>query len=75
MRDVARRAPYMHDGSEPTLEAVIDLYNRGGIDRPSRAEYIKPLGLTAQEKADLIAFMKALDGEGYQDSPPAHFPQ
>ena len=43
LRDVARRAPYMHDGSVPTLEAVIDLYNRGGIDRPSRAEEIKPL--------------------------------
>ncbi len=36
LRDVAHRAPYMHDGSVPTLEAVIDLYDRGGIDRPSR---------------------------------------
>ena len=32
----------------------------GGIDRPSRAEDIKPLGLTAQEKADLIAFLDTL---------------
>ena len=47
LRDVARRAPYMHDGSVPTLDAVIDLYDRGGIERPSRAEEIKPLGLTA----------------------------
>jgi cytochrome c peroxidase len=60
LRDVARRAPYMHDGSVPTLEAVIDLYDKGGIDRPSRAEEIKPLGLTAQEKADLIAFLRTL---------------
>ena len=57
LRDVARRAPYMHDGSVATLSEVIDLYNKGGIDRPSRAEDIKPLGLTAQEKADLIAFL------------------
>jgi cytochrome c peroxidase len=60
LRDVARRAPYMHDGSEPTLEAVIDLYDRGGIDRPSRSELIKPLGLTKRDKADLIAFLETL---------------
>lgn len=60
LRDVARRAPYMHDGSVPTLEAVIDLYDRGGIDRPSRSELIKPLHLTAGEKADLVAFLKTL---------------
>ena len=58
LRDVARRPPYMHDGSVATLSDVIDLYNRGGIDRPSRAEEIKPLGLTEQEKADLVAFMR-----------------
>jgi cytochrome c peroxidase len=63
LRDVARRAPYMHDGSEPTLEAVIELYDRGGIDRPSRSELIKPLGLTGDEKADLIAFLKTLNEE------------
>jgi cytochrome c peroxidase len=63
LRDVARRAPYMHDGSEPTLEAVIDLYDRGGIDRPSRSELIQPLGLSAEEKADLIAFLGTLTGK------------
>jgi len=63
LRDVARRAPYMHDGSEPTLEAVIDLYDRGGIDRPSRSELIKRLDLSAQDKADLVAFLRTLTGE------------
>ena len=62
LRDVARRAPYMHDGSIPTLEAVIDLYNRGGIARPSRAEEIHPLDLSKQEKDDLIAFLHTLNG-------------
>ena len=62
LRDVARRAPYMHDGSVPTLAAVIDLYDRGGIDRPSRAAEIHPLGLTNAEKADLIAFLETLTG-------------
>ena len=37
LRDVARRHPYMHDGSVPTLEAVIELYDRGGIERRSRS--------------------------------------
>lgn len=62
LRDIAIRAPYMHDGSVQTLEAVIDLYDRGGIDRPSRAVDIRPLGLTPSEKADLLAFLKTLTG-------------
>jgi cytochrome c peroxidase len=61
LRDVARRGPYMHDGSVATLDAVIDLYNRGGIDRPSRSEDIHPLNLTKDEKADLIAFLRTLN--------------
>jgi len=50
----------MHDGSVATLEEVIDLYNKGGIDRPSRSPSIKPLSLTASEKTDLIAFLQTL---------------
>jgi cytochrome c peroxidase len=60
LRDVARRTPYLHDGSAATLEAVIDLYDRGGVERASRSEYIRPLGLTQIEKADLVAFLKTL---------------
>jgi cytochrome c peroxidase len=64
LRDVARRGPYMHDGSVPTLQAVIDLYDRGGIARPSRDPNIRPLGLTADEKADLVAFLDTLTERG-----------
>ncbi|KWV44777.1 tryptophan tryptophylquinone biosynthesis enzyme MauG [Bradyrhizobium macuxiense] len=60
LRDVARRGPYMHDGSVGTLEQVVELYNKGGIDRPSRSPDIKPLSLTASEKNDLIAFLHTL---------------
>jgi cytochrome c peroxidase len=63
LRDIARRAPYMHDGSLPTLEAVVDEYNTGGIDRPSRSSLIHPLGLTAAEKRDLITFLNTLTGD------------
>ena len=60
LREIARRAPYMHDGSLPTLEAVVDHYDGGGVDRPSRSDLIKPLGLTGQEKSDLVAFLNTL---------------
>jgi cytochrome c peroxidase len=60
LREVTHRAPYMHNGSVATLEEVIDLYDKGGIDRPSRADEIKPLKLSAQEKSDLIAFLQTL---------------
>ena len=60
LRDVARRAPYMHDGSVPTLAGVIDLYDRGGIERPSRSVLIRPLELTQAEKADLVEFLNTL---------------
>jgi cytochrome c peroxidase len=63
LRDVAHRAPYMHDGSVPTLMAVIEIYDRGGIDRPSRDPHIRPLGLSTSEKGDLIAFLETLTGE------------
>jgi len=63
LREINRRSPYMHDGSMVTMEAVVDHYNDGGIDRPSRSAQIKPLNLTKQEKADLIAFMGTLTSE------------
>jgi cytochrome c peroxidase len=52
----------MHDGSVPTLEAVIALYDRGGIERPSRSNKIFPLGLSDKEKSDLVAFLSTLNG-------------
>ena len=60
LREIARRSPYMHDGSLATLEQVVDHYDRGGVDRPSRSDLMKPLGLTAQEKSDLVAFLNSL---------------
>ena len=42
---------------------IRDSYDRGGINRPSRADEIKPLGLTNTEKADLVAFLDTLTGK------------
>jgi cytochrome c peroxidase len=59
IRDVALRAPYMHNGSEKTLEDVVDLYNKGGrTGDPYISPLIVPLGLTKAEKNALVAFMK-----------------
>jgi cytochrome c peroxidase len=64
LRNVALTAPYMHDGSLATLEAVIEFYDRGGIDNPEKSPLLAPLGLTDAEKAELAAFLRALTGSG-----------
>ena len=58
LREIARTAPYMHDGSLLTLEDVIDYYDRGGTANPQLDEEILPLGLSPQEKRDLVTFLK-----------------
>ncbi|HZI16364.1 MAG TPA: cytochrome c peroxidase [Myxococcus sp.] len=62
LRDVARTAPYFHDGSAATLEDVIDHYARGGAEGAPGARDIHPLALTPEEKRALVAFLRALDG-------------
>ena len=63
VRDVVKTAPYMHDGGMKTLEEVMDHYDKGGVANPALDKDMKPLKLTAQEKADVVEFMKALTGE------------
>jgi cytochrome c peroxidase len=63
LRNVTRTAPYMHDGSLPTLEAVIDFYDRGGGELDDRSPLLRPLGLGADDRRDLAAFLRALDSE------------
>jgi cytochrome c peroxidase len=52
----------MHDGSQKTLEEVVEWYAKGGHPNPWLSDKIKKLDLTAQDKADLVAFMKACAG-------------
>ena len=70
LRDIARTGPYMHDGSLKTLEEVVDHYDKGGIPNPQLHQDVRKLDLTAQEKKDLVEFLKALNGDGWQ-----HFPE
>jgi cytochrome c peroxidase len=60
MRDASLRAPYLHDGSEKTLESLIDFYNRGGGNDANLDPLMVPLGLSKLEKTALVAFIRAL---------------
>lgn len=60
LRNIALTAPYMHDGSLPTLWDVIDHYNKGGIQNPFLDGGIQRLGLTEREIDDLVAFLGSL---------------
>ena len=63
IRNVALTAPYMHDGSQKTLEEVVEWYAKGGHANDHLSDKVKKLDLTDQEKSDLVAYMKALTGE------------
>lgn len=71
LRNVNHRAPYMHDGSERTLEDVVKFYNVGGrVKRPSLDINVRPLNLTDAEIRDLCNFMDTLTS----DDPPVTIP-
>jgi cytochrome c peroxidase len=66
LRNVARTAPYMHTGGQATLGEVIEFYNNGGGTEKfvgTKSALITPLHLTAEEQADLVAFLATLTGE------------
>ncbi len=63
LRNIAQTAPYMHDGSLRTLREVVEHYNKGGTKNAWLSEKIFPLGLTEQERQDVVRFMEeALTG-------------
>lgn len=74
LREVSLRAPYMHDGSVATLREVVELYARGGERNPWLSPKVREVDLSETEIDALVAFLEALDGEGYADTPPALFP-
>lgn len=59
LRDLARRGPYMHDGSLATLEDVVNYYDRGGNQNPYLDENIVPLHLSDAEKTALLDFLRS----------------
>jgi cytochrome c peroxidase len=62
LRELPLTAPYMHDGSFATLDAVIDYYSDGARPNPHLDAQIKPRRFTADEKKSLLAFLRSLTG-------------
>ena len=70
LRGLAARPPYFANGSAANLREVVDFYDRGGIANAYLDKDMKPLNLTASEKADVVEFLKALTGDPVQVSLP-----
>lgn len=76
LREIARTAPYMHDGSLKTLEEVVRHYSKGGIANEWLDEEIFPRNLTDQEVADLVTFLtEGLSSESYPEHAPPELPK
>jgi len=69
LRNVAVTAPYMHDGSFKSLEEVVEHYNSGGQGHPNQDPHVRPLGLTPEERAELVAFLRSLTDEEFINDP------
>ncbi|MEL6670255.1 MAG: hypothetical protein AAFP08_14890, partial [Bacteroidota bacterium] len=67
LRNVSLTAPYMHDGRFQTLDEVLDHYNKGGEYAPNRSPNVRPLGLSEQDKADLLVFLQTLTDHQFVD--------
>jgi cytochrome c peroxidase len=66
LRNVARTAPYMHNGSLRSLQEVVRYYNSGGSPDPAKDPRLHPLGLTEDEIRDLVAFLESLNGDNLE---------
>ena len=66
LRNITLTPPYMHDGSIGDLKNVIEFYNKGGIQNENLDPLIRPLGLSKNEKDNLLEFLKTLEGENVE---------
>jgi cytochrome c peroxidase len=69
LRNIAVTAPYMHDGSIETLEAVIDHYARGGVKSRLQSDRVKGFRLTPAQRSDLVAFLESLTDASFLTNP------
>lgn len=74
LREASRRAPYMHDGSLPDLAGSIARYVKPA-ENPWLDPVLREARLTPRDVPLLVAFLRALNGTGYEDVPPSSFPQ
>jgi cytochrome c peroxidase len=81
LRNIALTAPYMHDGSIATLAEVVDHYAAGGRnivdgphvgdgrENPNKSPLVRPMPITEQDRADLVAFLESLTDENFVTDP------
>ena len=69
LRNIAKTAPYMHDGSLATLEEVIEHFDQGGVGHRNQSPHVQAIGLTSEEKTDLLAFLRSLTDEDFLRNP------
>jgi cytochrome c peroxidase len=65
LRNITLTAPYMHDGSLSTLDAVLDHYARGGQQHPNQSPEVVPFRLSSDQRKDLLNFFEALTDTSY----------
>ena len=63
LRELKYTAPFMHNGAFFELEEVIDFYNEGGGQDSNKSPLLKKLGLSDEEKEDLLAFLESLSSD------------
>ena len=69
LRNISHTGPYMHDGSIESLEEVVAHYNYGGQMHPNKSSLVRPLGLSIEEEADLVAFLLSLTDYTFLNNP------
>jgi cytochrome c peroxidase len=69
LRNIAVTAPYMHDGSIATLEAVVSHYARGGVKSAMQSDRIQGFRISPSETADLVEFLKSLTDQTFLTNP------
>jgi cytochrome c peroxidase len=74
LRDVSKRAPYMHDGSAATLQDAVRAYQHVS-GNPNLDPIMREIEISCRDVEVLVAFLRALDGTGYDEAPPMQFPR
>jgi len=74
LRELKHTAPYMHNGVFGSLREVVEFFDRGGGDHTNKSTVLQPLGLSEQEKDDLVAFLESLSMENPPRISPPRLP-
>jgi cytochrome c peroxidase len=74
LRELRHTGPYMHNGALGSLRAVVDFFDRGGGHTPNKSPLLRPLGLSEQDKTDLVALLESMSMERLPEMKPPRVP-